>query len=114
MTCKCGLDVRSKEIFNLVDEILPSGSSLTEFTEDFVNNVWTTKMDDLNETIIPGKLTKGDLSQLEVEKKRSEGRGHKHSKPVAYKDLLNVHSEEILNLVDEILISVSSLTTLTE
>lgn len=39
VTSKCGLDVRSKEILNLVDDILLSGFSLTDLTEDLMNNV---------------------------------------------------------------------------
>lgn len=53
VTFNDGLDVHSDYILDFMDEIIPNCSSLTD--------------DDLNETIIPSKSTKTDLSQLEFE-----------------------------------------------
>lgn len=49
-----------------MDDIIPSGSNITDLPDDLMNNL-TPNDDDLNDTIIPCKSTKGDLSQLEIE-----------------------------------------------
>lgn len=56
--------VHSEEIFNLMDEIIPSGSSLLGLLDDLLNNLTITH-DELNET--PVKAMKGELSRLDVE-----------------------------------------------
>lgn len=54
MTYTDGLHVHSEEILILMDEILPSGSSLTDLPYDLMNNLALTDKD-LNENIIPDK-----------------------------------------------------------
>lgn len=107
------MDIHSEEILGHMDEIIQSGSSLSDLPDDLINNL-TITVDDPNETPIPDKSMKVDLSQLKVEENRGKEGDDKCNTRVTYKDILNVSSEEILNLVDEILLSDSSLTDLTE
>lgn len=48
-----------------MDEIMPSGSRLTDLSDDIMNSLRLID-DDQNETFIPGKTTYGDQSHLEL------------------------------------------------
>lgn len=67
----------------LSDKIIPSGARPTNLSDDSMNNLTLTD-DGMNEKIIPGNSTRGDLSQLEVKEECVDNHVEKISDPAGH------------------------------